>query len=124
MRRALRGFMSRPKLPTLKTRIPLQHQAAGGWRSTERGSSADRGYGYAWRKLREQILARDGGLCVPCRSIGLVSLARAVDHIVNKARGGGDNPSNLQAICNTCHDQKTQAEARGQDWAGPTRKNP
>lgn len=117
--------MTRPKLQTLKSRIPsLRKSAAGGWRAEGRGSSAERGYGYAWRKLREQILARDAGLCVPCRSIGLVSLAGAVDHIVNKKRGGSDHPANLQAICSTCHDQKTSAESRGEFWPGPTRKNP
>lgn len=126
--------MSRPRLQTLKSQIPTLHKsAAGGWGAEGRGSSAKRGYGYAWRKLREQILVRDGGLCVPCRSVGLVTLVSmdgkttpngAVDHILNKARGGTDHPANLRTICNDCHDQKTQAESRGEDWAGPTRRSP
>jgi 5-methylcytosine-specific restriction protein A len=44
---------------------------------------------------------------------------RTVDHIVNKARGGGDNDENLQTICDgpgSCHQAKTAAESRGQVW--------
>jgi 5-methylcytosine-specific restriction endonuclease McrA len=30
-----------------------------------------------------------------------------VDHIITKARGGTDDPSNLQALCRECHSRKT-----------------
>ncbi|WP_226351344.1 HNH endonuclease [Pseudonocardia sp. ICBG1142] len=36
---------------------------------------------------------------------------RSVDHIVNRRSGGTDAPSNLGAICDTCHTEKTQREA-------------
>lgn len=37
--------------------------------------------------------------------------ATEVDHIKPKAKGGTEDDDNLQAICHTCHVDKTQAEA-------------
>lgn len=106
------------KLTRLKSSIPMLHATRGGWADQRRGTSTERGYGWAWSKLRDQVLARDCGLCQPCQRRGRVTLARAVDHIVNKAQGGTDNPANLQAICDQCHKAKTAAEARGAEWDG------
>jgi 5-methylcytosine-specific restriction protein A len=81
-------------------------------------SRHERGYDYAWVKLRKQILERDEGQCQPCKRAGLTVLAHAVDHIVSKARATQlrwprartDHPSNLEAICDRCHLVKTEAE--------------
>ena len=70
-----------------------------------------RGYGYQWLKLRERVLRRDGGLCSACVRKGLVELATTVDHIVPKAKGGSDDLSNLQSLCESCHDDKTIEDA-------------
>lgn len=70
-----------------------------------------RGYGYAWVKLTKTIRKRDSNLCQPCMRQGILTQADAVDHIKPKAKGGTDEPSNLQCICNDCHDTKTEAEA-------------
>jgi 5-methylcytosine-specific restriction protein A len=67
--------------------------------------------GRPWRRLRDSILARDLGLCQPCKKLGKVTPATEVDHIVNKAKGGTDDPSNLRAICSPCHLVKSRAEA-------------
>ena len=75
-----------------------------------------RGYGAHWVKLRSQALARDMHLCQPCLAQGRATPATAVDHITPKAKGGTDEPDNLQAICQACHDAKTgreTAEAQG-----------
>lgn len=69
--------------------------------------------GRPWRRLRDAILQRDGFLCRPCAAAGRVRLATQVDHIVGKARGGSDDETNLQSICDPCHRAKSQAEARG-----------
>lgn len=79
--------------------------------SKRRGSRQSRGYGAAWDRLRLQILDRDNHLCQPCLRRDIVASARTVDHIKNKADGGADDPANLQAICDECHQAKTQAEA-------------
>lgn len=73
-------------------------------------SSASRGYGGAWQRARRAVLARDAGLCQVCAKAGRVTLATEVDHIKPKAKGGTDDPENLQAICKTCHEAKTLSD--------------
>jgi 5-methylcytosine-specific restriction protein A len=41
-----------------------------------------------------------------------ITPARDVDHVTPKARGGTDEPVNLESICRSCHQRKT-AEERG-----------
>ena len=79
-------------------------------------SRHERGYGSAWVKLRERILKRDDYLCQPCQREGRITTATQVDHITPKAKGGGDEDGNLQAICDAHHAEKSAreaAEARG-----------
>lgn len=71
-----------------------------------------RGYGRAWRKLRERVMDRDNHQCVPCTARGLITAAAEVDHIKPKTDGGTDDMKNLQAICKACHAEKTQREAK------------
>jgi 5-methylcytosine-specific restriction protein A len=84
----------------------------GRFADRRRGSRHERGYGNAWDRLRERILTRDGGLCQPCQRADRVTAATEVDHVVNKADGGTDDDTNLQAICRDCHRAKTAEEAR------------
>jgi len=66
------------------------------------------GYGTAWDKLRKVILERDCHLCQPCmRDQGRPTPASQVDHIKPKAKGGTDDPDNLQSICAPCHLDKS-----------------
>lgn len=89
-----------------------------------RGSRQARGYGAAWDRLRVQVLARDCGLCQceECRAAGRIRPAHEVDHIVPKAKGGTDDPSNLRAINRECHQRKSMrdrgVERRGCDVNG------
>lgn len=111
--------MTRPKLTTLKSQIPQLTPARGGWADERRGSASERGYGWAWTKLRNVVMCRDHGLCQPCKRRGMVTLAGAVDHITPKSQGGTDDMGNLQAICDgpgSCHEAKTRAESMGQQW--------
>jgi len=108
----------RPRL--LKRSVP----ASIGWRpDAERGTAHQRGYGYAWSKLRLVILKRDHGLCqCPECQGGRLRLTPAdqVHHIVGKAearmRGWTseeiDHPSNLQAVNRDCHARITQKQSR------------
>lgn len=81
-------------------------------------SRHERGYGYAWTKLRAQIMERDKGLCQVSLKKGLIVRATEVDHIVSKAEARRlgwtqaqmDHPSNLQAISKQEHLIKTEAE--------------
>lgn len=71
--------------------------------------SSDRGYGSAWRKLRDQVMRRDGGICQcqECKQAKRIRLAHEVDHIKPKSQGGTDELDNLQAINRDCHKRKT-----------------
>lgn len=85
-----------------------------GWKPDEiRGTRQQRGYGAEWDRLRLQILDRDDHLCQPCLRVYRVTVATQVDHITPKARGGTDEPANLQAICDACHRSKTSSESQG-----------
>ena len=84
------------------------------------GSTTERGYGWAWQKLRAQILQRDSYLCQAGLAEGRIESATEVDHIINKATwdalhgtpAGVDDHTNLQSLCKACHKAKTEAEAR------------
>lgn len=69
--------------------------------------------GRPWRRLRAQILERDGYLCqcLVCKRRPVPKVAHEVDHIKPLAEGGTDDPNNLQAINRDCHKAKTLAEA-------------
>jgi 5-methylcytosine-specific restriction endonuclease McrA len=54
-----------------------------------------------WRKIREQIIRRDG-CCQMCGSEERLS----VDHIVPRTLGGDDNYNNLQVLCSSCNSAK------------------
>ncbi len=80
----------------------------------DRGTSAQRGYGYKWQKLRANYLASHP-LCVACKKTGLLKVAEVVDHIVPHK---GDmalfwDSGNWQPLCKTCHDRKTATEDGG-----------
>ncbi|EOR06702.1 HNH endonuclease [Acinetobacter tandoii] len=79
-------------------------------RADRKGSTTERGYGHAWRKIRELVLKRDGYQCVTCATLGRVTLATDVDHIKAKAHGGTDDLNNLQSLCSLHHKEKTAIE--------------
>lgn len=74
----------------------------------QRGTSAERGYGAQWRKLRDMFL-REHPLCEceECRRLGRVRAATDVDHIIPRSQGGTDDRANLQALAHECHSRKT-----------------
>jgi len=60
------------------------------------------------KKLRMQVLTRDGYRCCACgRSSADVELH--VDHIVPVSKGGQDTLSNLQTLCKDCNLGKSDA---------------
>ena len=85
-----------------------------GWITPGRGTTTQQGYGWAWQKLREQILKRDGYRCRcdDCAASGALLPAHEVDHRIPKAQGGTDDPSNLCAINRECHARKSAREAQ------------
>ena len=77
-----------------------------------------RGYGAAWERVRKVVLARDCGMCQPCKRKHMATPGNIVDHVVSKAKAAAlrwsqariDHPDNLQTICKDCHDVKTEEE--------------
>lgn len=64
-----------------------------------------------WKALRRAVLQREP-LCRACRQLGHVRAATQVDHVVPH---DGDalkffDATNVQALCASCHAQKTRAE--------------
>jgi 5-methylcytosine-specific restriction enzyme A len=62
-----------------------------------------------------RILVRDEYTCQKCDKLILDHERKAahVDHILAKAKGGTDDPANLQLLCQTCHSVKTVQEDGG-----------
>lgn len=72
-----------------------------------RGDATERGYDARWRRLRKMHLAAEP----LCRMCGRP--ADLVDHIT-PIRDGGErlDDDNLQSLCRSCHDEKTQEDVR------------
>ena len=51
-----------------------------------------------WKKIRLQVLRRDGYTCTYCGDV-----ANEVDHIIPKVRGGEDTLENLTSACRQCN---------------------
>lgn len=73
-------------------------------------SNRQRTSSYAWRKLRLSILKRDKFTCQNC---GVITTVLEVDHIVPDS--DNNEPSNLQALCRPCHEDKTLRENKRVD---------
>ncbi len=56
----------------------------------------------AWHRLRSIVL-RDQPVCA---TPGCGKPSVAVDHIVQRAKGGADDPSNLRGLCIPCHNSR------------------
>lgn len=55
--------------------------------------------------LRYEILRRAGGRCELC-GVSHEEVPLQVDHIIPRALGGSNDPSNLQVLCRTCNADK------------------
>lgn len=66
----------------------------------------------AWRKTRDFIILRANGLCENCIKYGRVKPGKIVDHIepLKKNWNKRLDVSNLQFLCQTCHNRKNKAE--------------
>jgi 5-methylcytosine-specific restriction protein A len=49
-------------------------------------------------------------LCVECDKRGIVRLATQRDHVVALTNGGADDDSNVQGLCDECHEEKSLGE--------------
>lgn len=89
-----------------------------------RPSSAARGYGYRWQRLRRMVLARSPLCADPFdehKTDGTVVLAEDVHHIIPLSSGESSSilnrESNLMPLCHRCHSRIT-AESSASTAAG------
>jgi len=75
-----------------------------------RGTTAERGYGAAWQRVRRWYLA-EYPLCEVCEAAGRVKAAEQVHHISHDTRN--NSPDNLQAVCVPCHRQLERDYQKG-----------
>ena len=65
----------------------------------------------AWRKVRKAYITRHP-LCAECERNGVIKQGKVVDHITPIRLGGAQfNWSNLQTLCEKCHNAKSGREA-------------
>lgn len=67
--------------------------------------------GRALQRMRAQK-KEENPLCVECATQGFVRLWDVLDHRVPLEEGGTNAESNLQGLCHSCHDAKTELERR------------
>lgn len=60
-----------------------------------------------WTAMRNRYIKRHP----ICEHPGCTAEAAAVDHRLNRARGGTDDDANLQSLCTEHHKAKTQHES-------------
>jgi 5-methylcytosine-specific restriction enzyme A len=81
------------------------------WKDAARSPSSAVVTTAKWRKLRLEVLKRDGRRC-QIRDVGCTIEATEVDKIINVAAGGDPyDPRNLRAACSHCNSRKAQQEA-------------
>lgn len=104
-----------PKLQTLKPRIGVAKLSRVQTMTTD-NTGAGRERGSRGVRSRERIRERDCDMCQECkrqgRTTGVPKGAGAVDHIRPLWEGGSNDPSNLQLLCDPCHDAKSAEEAK------------
>jgi 5-methylcytosine-specific restriction endonuclease McrA len=87
---------------TTGSRCDVHRRAHARQKERRRPTPAQRGYNASWRRLRVEVLERDGWRCAYCGRP-----AEAVDHVVPASRGGDFyDPDNLVAACRSCNSRK------------------
>jgi len=64
------------------------------------GSAVDNGSSAKWKRIRLQILRRDGYMCQQC---GQTDGQLHIDHIIPRRLQGTDDESNLRTLCQKCN---------------------
>ena len=60
-----------------------------------------------WKSIRKVVMSRDLGLCLICRSKGVISYADVVHHIIELKEDNGKalDTNNLISLCSCCHNK-------------------
>jgi 5-methylcytosine-specific restriction endonuclease McrA len=61
----------------------------------------------SWEEKRRSVFARDNHTCQLCGWKDTSSATLECDHIIPSSRGGSDDISNLQTLCEKCNKRKS-----------------
>lgn len=103
------------RAPTFRPRGGLTKAERVKAQDRRRGSPVDRGYDWAWKRLRDLHL-HDNPFCAFHLAKGRRVLADMVDHVVPIAEAPERrlDGTNLQSLCDPCHkSRKAREEASG-----------
>ena len=79
----------------------------------QRDPASNKRYGRSWKRIRDRYI-KAHPLCEGCDKNGRIKAAEEVHHILPLSKGGGNETSNLMALCKSCH-SKITAES-GDRW--------
>ena len=68
----------------------------------ERDPESNKRYGRSWKRIRDRYI-KAHPLCEQCQKEGTLTPSAEVHHIRPLSHGGGNETSNLMALCKTCH---------------------
>ena len=89
-------------LPITKTTIEVAQFDAQKIKNTDiKGNEYQQGEQMGFWNVREYVLARDGHKCVHCKGKSKDSILNV--HHLESRKVGGNSPSNLVVLCETCH---------------------
>ena len=88
-----------------------------------RGTTKQRGYDEAWKRIAKQRRALDCYLCQDCHKHGLVVPSPVVDHIlpIHVRPDWRLEIDNTQVLCRDCHTRKTSKDMH--KYGGPSNRN-
>lgn len=63
-----------------------------------------------WKRLRQTVILRDGGMCQECKREGRTVVGNEVDHITRAMEDLSRfwDQTNLETLCKRCHSRKTR----------------
>lgn len=72
----------------------------------QRDPETNKRYGRSWKRIRDRYI-KAHPLCEECQKQGRLTVAEEVHHILPLSKGGGNETSNLMALCKSCHSRIT-----------------
>lgn len=72
----------------------------------QRDPDSNKRYGRSWKRIRDRYI-KAHPLCEECDRNGRIQAAEEVHHILPLSKGGGNEKSNLMALCKSCHSRIT-----------------
>lgn len=108
---------SHPGCPLLTSeRFCEKHakQEARRYEKFDRDPTTRKRYGRNWKRIRDSYI-HEHPLCERCEKDGKLVVANEVHHIKPLSCGGTNEPSNLMALCTSCHSEITARE--GGRWS-------